>query len=300
MILLNLTLYRIGGDLPLLMAMDESLQALAFVPCGPTQPASKGFVPPRGDKHGALVEAQAGNWIVAVMFEDRALPAAVVKREVEAMADRAEAETGRRPRGKALRELKEQAVHTLLPRAFPRQTRVLAWIDTAARLLAVDTSSAKRADAVAALLVDAAGRMNLAPLQTTLAPDNAMQHWLASDMPHGFAAGTRCELKQPDGEKATVRYTRHPVDSEELSRYLQQGKRPTHLEMSWGERASFVLTASGALKGVELFGMGEIEEGLDAFDADVAIATGELRPMLAALIDALGGVLVPPIEAATP
>ncbi len=299
MMLKNLTLYRIGGDMPDLQALDERLQALAFEPCGPTQPASRGFVPPRGDKHGALVEAQAGHWIMAVMFEQRTLPAAVVKREVEARADRIEAETGRRPRGKAFTELKEDVVLAVLPRAFTKQAAVTVWIDTERRIMAVDTGSAKRADAAAGLLVEAAGRMNIAPLRTALAPDTAMLQWLATELPPGFAAGTRCELKEPTGAKATVRYTRHPVEDEDLTHYLQQGKRPTHLELTWRDRASFVLTATGAVRAVELFGVEPSDgEPQDAFDADVAIATGELRPMLAELLDALGGALASPIEEA--
>jgi DNA recombination-dependent growth factor C len=44
-----------------------------------------------------------------------------------------EQQTGRRPKGKQARELKEAVVHALLPRAFPKRTDTLVWLDPGAR-----------------------------------------------------------------------------------------------------------------------------------------------------------------------
>jgi recombination associated protein RdgC len=39
---------------------DEDFKKSAFVPCGPTQEQSTGWVPPRGHEHGALVGRVVG------------------------------------------------------------------------------------------------------------------------------------------------------------------------------------------------------------------------------------------------
>ena len=71
---------------------------------------------------------------------------------------------------------------------------------------------------------------------------------------------------------------------------------PTQLAMTWDNRVSFVLTEQLAIKKIKLLDV--VLEGKDAsgkgdngFDADVAIATGELARLLPDLVDALGGPL---------
>ncbi len=98
-------------------------------------------------------------------------------------------------------------------------------------------------------------------------------------------------MKSADAEKAVVRYARHPLDIEEIQAHIAAGKLPTKLALSWDDRISFVLTEGlqvrklGFLDGV-FDGRGLYETG---FDADVAIATGELRKLIPDLIEALGG-----------
>ena len=52
----NAIIYRISANLPDLPALEEGLQKAAFQPCRPSQEKSEGWVPPRGEAHGALVE----------------------------------------------------------------------------------------------------------------------------------------------------------------------------------------------------------------------------------------------------
>ena len=61
----NLVLFRVasGDSCFELSVIEASLAKSPFEPCGPTQERSIGWVPPRGEKHGALVEA-----IVVVKF----------------------------------------------------------------------------------------------------------------------------------------------------------------------------------------------------------------------------------------
>ena len=57
----NAIIYRIAplwpADLP---AIEQALAKAPFIECGATQERSIGFVPPRGEECGALVEALGG------------------------------------------------------------------------------------------------------------------------------------------------------------------------------------------------------------------------------------------------
>jgi len=75
---------------------------------------------------------------------------------------------------------------------------------------------------------------------------------------------------------------------------VAQGKLPVKLALSWDGRVSFVLTEALQLRKIAFLegvfeGAGADQEG--GFDADVAIATGELARLIPDLIDALGGEL---------
>ncbi len=286
---------------PDLAEIERRLDAGRFVACGATQPESAGWVAPRGDEHAALAESIGGQLILKLCTETKTAPASVVKTQLEAELDQIEQATGRRLKGKKARELKDHIVHTLLPRAFPKRRHTLVWLDAKAGLVLVDATSMKKADSVVTCLVELlGGGLKLAAIQTELAPAAAMAGWLADKQaPAGFSLDRECELRQPDSEKATVRYARHALDIDEVAQHVKAGKLPTQLAMTWASRVSFVLGENLALKKVKLLDVvmestgREAEGGTKDFDSDVAITTGELGQLMAQLIDALGGLLAP-------
>jgi len=295
----NALIYRIENwDAPAAAAIEERLAGQRFIECAASQPESAGWVEPRGKKHGALLEQVAGQTLLRLCVERKPVPASVVKSLLEERLQKIEDDTGRRPRGKQARELKEAIQQELLPRAFAKRSHTLVWLDAKAGLVWVDAASVKKADALVTRLVELlGGGMRLALLQTQLSPATAMAEWLATrEAPAGFSIDRDCELKQPDSEKACVRYARHTLDIDELAAHIQQGKLPTQLAMTWNGRVSFVLTEALTLKKIKLLDVvleGASEpQGDDGFDADVALSTGELRLLIPDLVAALGGELV--------
>jgi len=220
------------------------------------------------------------------------LPATVLARKVKEKAAQIEQQTGRKPGKKETKELKEEAKLDLLPMAFTKQGGTWVWIDPQAHLLVLDTGAQGRADEVVSLLVEHLPGLSLALLDTQTSPQAAMALWLKEqEPPAGFSIDRECELKAPDETKAVVRYARHPLDIEEVQGHIEAGKLPTKLAMSWDDRVSFVLTEGLQLKKVAFLdtvfeGQAQDDGG---FDADVAIATGELSQLIPDLIAALGG-----------
>ena len=294
----NAIVYRIAHwERPTLEEIESRLEAARFTECGASQAESFGWVEPRGEKHGALVENVGGQWILRLCTETKAVPGGVVKTRLEERLDKVEQETGRRPKGKHAKELKEEIVHELLPRAFPKRSTTNVWVDLEARLVLVGAASAKKADTITTTLCELlGGGLRLELVQTQLSAAVAMSEWLtAKESPAGFSVDRECELKQPDSEKAAVRYARHTLDIDEVGAHIKLGKLPTQLAMTWNSRVSFVLTDALALKKIKLLDV--VLEGAGApgrdegFDADVALTTGELKLLIPDLIEALGGEL---------
>ena len=300
----NALIYRIDHwNAPATTAIEDRLDSRRFSECGATQLESSGWVEPRGEKHGRLIENVGGQLILRLCVERKAVPGSVVKLALNQRLDKIELDTGRRPKGKQAKEMKEEIVHDLLPRAFPKRSDTLVWIDPQARLLWVNAASLKKADGIVTQLVERlGGGIALTLLQTQLSPATAMAEWLRTqDAPAGFSIDRECELKQADSEKSTVKYSRHTLDIDEVVEHIQQGKLPTQLAMTWEGRVSFVLTESMTLKRIKFLdvALDGRASGQDAsFDADVAIATGELGKLFPDLLAALGGELIR--DASTP
>lgn len=289
----NLIVYRIAPSWqPDLSLLQQALEASPFVECGATQEQSGGWVAPRGEQHGLLAESVGGQWVLRFRTEKRVLPGAVVARRVEEKVRQITQQSGRTPGRKERRDLKDEARLDLLPQAFTQQHGVDVWIDPEARLLLVASNSQTRADAITTALVEALQGLSLALLDTRTSPQAAMSAWLlAQEAPAGFSIDNECELKAAEGDKAVVRYARHPLDIAEVPEHIRAGKLPTRLAMTWQGRVSFVLTEGLQLRRVALLEteQQERQRGDGDFDADVALATGELRQMLPDVIAALGG-----------
>lgn len=300
----NVMVYRIGPAWAASIGqLEESLQAARFVECGLTQEKSVGWIAPRGEAHGVLVESIGGQWLLKLMLESKAVPGSVITRKTKERAAQIEAATGRKPGKKETRELKDEARLELLPMAFTKQASVLVWIDPAARLLVIDAASQGKADEVLTCLAKSMEGLGAMLLQTTISPVAAMSDWLLSqEPPAGFSVDRECELKAGDDSKAIVRYSRHALDIEEVQQHVINGKLPTRLAMTWQGRLSFLLTDTFQLKKLA-FVEGVFQDDAstakdDRFDADAAIATGEIRKLIPDLLDALGGELV--MNAAAP
>ncbi len=291
----NLITYRIGeGWTADAKQLAEQLAKEPFLPCAPTQPLAVGWAPPRGVEHAPLVEVVDGHWLVKLKREQRLLPSSVVNERLDELCEHIEESTGRKPGKKARKDLKEQAEHELLPRAFTKTSATQVWIAPKDGLLFVDAGSSSRADEVVTLLIQASPGLSLQLVQTAESPAACMAAWLMDGVtPEGFQIERECELKGSDEQKPVVRYARHPLDIDEVRAHLTSGKMPTRLALSWNERVAFTLTEGFAIKKISFLDLafeGRPEaSGDEAFDADLALATGELGRLIPALIEGLGG-----------
>ena len=294
----NVMMYRLVSPWSVTAAqLEAALQEARFETCGASQEKSVGWVEPRGVEHGPLLEIVGGQWIMKLMLEVKVIPGSVVKRKADEQLAQIEATTGRKPGKKEARDIREDARLALLPMAFTKQSTTLIWVDAKAALLVLDAGSQAKADEVLTSLVKAVDGLAVQLIDTQTSPAAAMAIWLSTkEAPQGFTVDRECELKASDESKAVVRYTRHALDTDEVTQHIAMGKMPTRLALTWNDHVSFVLTEALQLKKVAVLDVVfEAAASLasdgkdDNFDADVAIATGELQKLIPDLLEALGG-----------
>ena len=285
--------------------LEGALQEARFEACTASQEKSVGWIAPRGVEHGPLLEVVGGQWILKLMTEVKVIPGSVVKRKADEQLAQIEATTGRKPGKKEARDIREDARLSLLPMAFTKQSSTVVWVDPKASLLVLDAGSQAKADEVLTCLVKAVDGLAVQLIDTQTSPAAAMAIWLSTkEAPPGFSVDRECELKASDESKAVVRYTRHALDTDEVTQHIAMGKMPTRLAMTWNDHVSFVLTEALQLKKVAVLDVVfEAASSLasdgkdDNFDADVAIATGELQQLIPDLLEALGGEGAPAVPA---
>ena len=211
--------FRVADDfqLPPLDAFERVLHKARFVPCGPTQPESTGWVPPRSNKSKVLAELVGGQLVMKLCTEKRAVPSSAIKAAVEERVERYKAETGNeRVPAKVKKEFKEEALQDLLPRAFSKRMTTLLWLDPKAKMLVVDAGSLSAADRIVssllAALLDVPGAgpaLDLQLVHTQTSPSAAMSHWRCQTTPPVATSATarpsavRQATRRESGENAT-------------------------------------------------------------------------------------------------
>lgn len=289
----NLQVFKIAQSTATIVEATAGFDT--FEPCGPTQDKSTGWVPPRGEDHGPLMETVGGHHILKLMTETKAVPSDVLQRKVDEQVQHLEATTGRKPGKKERREIKEDARMALLPMAFAKRHATLIWINTIAGFVAIDAPSQSKADVAITMLIKTFEGLSMALVNTIHSPGYCMSQWLSDSdaLQQNFSIDRQCELKACDESKARVKYANHSLDIEEIREHIAQGKMPTSLSMTYDDRVSFTLTDAMTLKKVAF--LDSVLDGVsqddkeDAFDADVAIFTGELSKLIPDLIEAMGG-----------
>lgn len=290
----NLQIYTLTAPLALSAAqLAEKLAARAFQPGSSVELQRIGWISPRDD--GSLVHEVGGPFLLALRAEKKLLPNAVINQVTRSLAQEVEEKQGYKPGRREMRELKDAVTNELLPRAFPVQRDTRVWIDPAAGRIVVDAGTSTKGDEAVQLLNECVEQLGARPWQTALSPVSAMTAWLAADeAPEGFTIDQDTELRASTQSKATVRYMRHALETDDVRRHIEAGKQCTRLALTWMERISFVLTETLAIKRVTpLDVLTEREDGADdeaeRFDSDFALMAGELGRLVSQLEASLGG-----------
>jgi len=294
----NLLIYRFTRPLELdIEQLETKLADFPFTPCGSQDLSKFGWVKPLGKSGQALTHGITDNILICAKKEDKVLPASVIKDMLQEKVDTIEAEQGRGLKKKEKDALKEDIVHQLLPRAFPRSSQTFAWICPSQDLLVVDASSAKKAEDLIALLRKCVGSLPVVPVALTTPADITMTEWLnnGSAAP-GFELGDEAELRSALEHGGIIRCKEQDLTSEEIQHHLNADKLVTKLALDWSESLSFLLGEDMSVKRLKFSDL--IKEQNDdvvtddyaaKFDADFALMTGELMRFIPDLITALGG-----------
>ncbi|MES3845733.1 recombination-associated protein RdgC [Escherichia coli] len=290
----NIFIYRLSREVNWDTAeVNAALSKFVFTPCGSQDMAKAGWTPILGDN---LTHEYQGFLLMQHKREEKILPSQVLKEELQKKILKLEEEQDRKLKKTEKDSLKDEVLHSLLPRAFTRKSLAKILIDRSNHLVFVEASSAKKAEDQLALLRKSLGSLPVIPFTPREPLEITMTEWFKNGFPAGFTAGEDATLKGLLDNGGAVRCNKVDLQSDEIMSHIEAGKVATTVAINWMDRASFRVNDDMSIKALtfcdDLCDQNDDidrEDVAQRFDADFVLFTGELSALFNALVEAIGG-----------
>ena len=144
----HLQLYQFVEDFDFnLEIMEEQLRAFSFKPCASILPMSVGWQAPIGDNDASpLIHSANGVHLLSLRIEEKILPSTVIRDQLQEKVTELQTEQNRKLSSKEKATLKDDIYSSLLPRAFSKNSTILAMFLPKEQQLIIDCSSRNKAE----------------------------------------------------------------------------------------------------------------------------------------------------------
>jgi len=293
----NLRIYRITRTIDISPeTLEAKLAENAYQPCSNLEFSRYGWVPPLGHHSELYTHSSNGHTMICARKQEKILPPAAINEIVEEKILELESRQDRSVYRKEKRNIKDDVIHTLLPRALTRSAQTFAYFAPAHKLLCIDAASATKAEEFLDYLRHTLGELPVVPLTCHGDPAEIMTHWLKQTTPKGFELDNECELRNPKEANNIIRCKNQQLESDEIMTHLKAGKRVIQLALSWKDAIRFVLTEDFSIKRLKFEDALKQEADTAAddfaskFDQDFAVMTLQISIMAGELLEAFGGM----------
>lgn len=291
----NVCIYRLSRDFRLEPeTLEKQMAEFTFTPCGSQDMSRRGWVNVTPEK---LFIEHADNFLLCCQHQFKVIPPSVINDAVAERVAKIEADQGRKTRRAERLSIKDEVLHTLIPRAFTKNTSNYVWVDVAHQLVFVEATSARIAEDLLALLRKTLGSLPVVPLTMETPIELTVTEWLKTNsVPSGYAVGTEAVLKAILENGGALRVSKQDLLTDEIATHIEAGKLATTLALDWQKRISFRLADDMTIKAIhyadDLRDQNDDIEREDIHSrmvADFILFKAEFSALVASLTDVLGG-----------
>ncbi|QBY03489.1 recombination-associated protein RdgC [Thalassotalea sp. HSM 43] len=268
--------------------LEKALQEHVFAPCAKTEMSRFGWSSALG-KHGdRLLHHANGCILLNARKEEKLLPAAVVKEQLEAKVAQLEQEHSRKATKKEKEQFKEDITFELLPRAFSRISDTQGYICPDKNIIVINSSSRNKAEDFLALLRKCLGSLPVTSFAPPAGAETVMTSWLLEqNLPERFVIGFEGELKALGEDAAVIKCKNQDLLSDEILAHLNTDKQVVKIAFDYEQVLSCILCDDLSVKRVKFHeSVFEQNDDIDnddilvKIDADFTLMTGELNKFI--------------------
>jgi len=288
----NIQFYKIEDFTLNFNSLNEALGSRLARKPGQQELSCAGWDKPLGrNGQDMVLRTENDDLFFCMRRDERLLPASVVKEMVEDKAAEITATSGRPVGRKELRDIKDQVIVELLPRAFIKATHTMAYISGDRQWLVVDASSSKKAEDLIELARKTLGSFNVVIPSTEERPNSKMTRWMIGDDPgKGFFVEDECEL-HPSEKGSVISCRKTDLGKDEVQAHIRSGYHAEKLGMRREENLSFVLTSDLSLKKLkfdtELVNDDDFDDHESALQAEFFVMATELNALIPDLLEVI-------------
>lgn len=271
-------------------ALHNALAARTFTECEPLSMRSVGFVPP---SEGCRMVAEfQGGFAFRVRIDQKTIPGALVKREVDATVASIKKDHGRTVGKKERAEIKESVMVALAMQAFARTAILTCFYQEATGYLIVPSTSQKLADAIVTALIEAAGSVKTETIHVSDVKHGLterLKRWNAGD-DDAFGVFQPCAeaaLQQAE-RKITIKMGQLRAADTGIKEALEAQFQVNSLGFTHEGETEFRLTKDFRLKGIEFAHTDKEDKDEPSFYAQATLEVDAVSAVLTDLIAMIG------------
>lgn len=293
----NLRIYRLTKSFDFSTeTLEAALAQHSYTPCGSMDFSQYGWIPPLRQHSELYTHGCNGYIMICARKQEKILPPAAIKEMVDEKVLELQARQMRNVYRKEQRNIKEDVIVSLLPRALTRSSVIYAYFAPKQNFLIIDTASANKAEEFMDHLRQALGSLPVVPLSCHSDAAEVMTRWVQHQPPAGFELDSECELRNPRASANIIRCKNQELESDEVLGHIKAGKRVIQLAISWQQALRFILTEDFAIKRLRFEDIvqdqaaSEEDDFAAQFDQDFAIMSLQLSQFLDELLQAFSGI----------
>lgn len=291
----NFRVYRLHGEWPDdETELSDKLATVAFKPCGTFNERSFGFEAPVETEDGSLARRLAGADLMQLRAQSRVLPNAAINEALEERIEDFSRRTLRPPGRKEKRDLKEEVIGELLPKALLKSDRIRGFYLHKPKALVIATATPSVAEDFMDRLREALGSLQVTPLAFKRPASNFMQEIFMGKGTDSFYLGRECRMKDAGEPKSSVSWFDMDLADSSVRKHVNDGLSIDRLGMSFDSVLKFVLDGDFVFRKVRFEGLESLDEmdeedPLARHDAEFAIEAGVIARLLDSMKTTLGG-----------
>ena len=291
----NFVVYRLTREVDL-SSLPDQVSVNEFKPLGDHDMSSMGFVPSVAGEN--LYYSRLGKTLLTIKKEEKIIPGAFLKKELAKRVAKFEEMMSKKSSKAEKDSLKDEVLHSLIPKAFTKEKFNRVLIDTLSSMVIVEAKSNKSAEDALALVRKTLGSFPVIPVNcngdlesklTDLATgDNALSKAIVLD---------EVTLKSVLEDGGEVKCKKQEVISDEISGHIESGKRVTSIALMYDDRIKFTIDSDMRFSKVKFTDVLinqnddiEKEDVQSRFNADFVLFTSEMKSLIEYILQSFGEV----------